>query len=239
MTYSVASAASSYVYTSSRTLYSLANAGQAPKVLRRLNRKGTPWVCVLVSIALACLSYLSVSAGTNKVLTWFINLVTASQLLNWIVRLKTLHLCGDDLLRSVNTGAESSPLCSQFMSLTWIGMNRAIKKQGLDRKTFLPHTSRFQPYAAWYALIMASLVLFFSGYELFLPGKFAADSFIFTCELKAACETRVYCGVRRARLNSKCALSRHRGKKKQMAWSSFLPLCTSSGKRSSEHLSCY
>ncbi|KAL7010084.1 general amino acid permease agp2 [Cystobasidiomycetes sp. EMM_F5] len=147
---SIVSAGNSYMFGTSRSLYSLALAGQAPKVLRRLNRNGVPYLCVIVTSGLSLLSYLSVSAGTAKVLTWWISLVTASQLLNWII-----------------------------MSSTWIRFNAGLKAQGLDRKTFLPYTSRYQPFAAWYALIMSILVLGISGYTLFLPGNFAADQFIF------------------------------------------------------------
>lgn len=106
------------------------------------------------AVGFTCLSYLAVSAGTAKVLNWWISLVTASQLLNWII-----------------------------MSSTWIRFNNAITVQGLDRETFLPYRSRFQPYAAWYALIMATIVLIISGYTLFYPGAFAADEFIFQCRL--------------------------------------------------------
>jgi len=101
-------------------------------------------------MGLGCLAYLSVSAGTAKVLGWWISLVTASQLLNWMI-----------------------------MSFTWIRFNAAMKAQGLDRKTFLPYRSRVQPYAAWYALTMATIVLGISGYYLFYPGAFKADEFIF------------------------------------------------------------
>lgn len=103
-------------------------------------------------VGFTCLSYLAVSAGTAKVLNWWISLVTASQLLNWII-----------------------------MSSSWIRFNNAIKVQGLDRETFLPYRSRFQPFCAWYALIMSTIVLIISGYTLFYPGAFAADEFIFQC----------------------------------------------------------
>lgn len=72
----------------SRSLLSLALAGQAPRFLIRLNRNGVPYVCVLIASAITCLSYLSVSAGTAKVISWWVSLVTASQLLNWIVSLE-------------------------------------------------------------------------------------------------------------------------------------------------------
>lgn len=141
------------MFGTSRSLYSLALAGQAPKVLTRLNRNGVPYVCVIITSGLSCLSYLSVNVGTAKVLGWWISLVTASQLLNWII-----------------------------MSSTWLRFNNAIKAQGLDRETFLPYRSRFQPFAAWYALIMSTIVLGISGYYLFYPGAFLADQFIFACK---------------------------------------------------------
>lgn len=147
---SILSAGNSYMFGTSRSLYSLALAGQAPKILTRLNRNGVPYMCVIVTTGLACLSYLSVSEGTAKVLGWWISLVTASQLLNWII-----------------------------MSFTWLRFNNAIKAQGLDRNTFLPYRSRFQPFAAWYALVMSACVLAISGYTYFYPGAFVVDEFIF------------------------------------------------------------
>lgn len=59
------SAGNSYVFGTSRSLYSLALAGQAPAVLKKLNRNGVPYVCVLITMAISCLSYLSVSAGVS------------------------------------------------------------------------------------------------------------------------------------------------------------------------------
>lgn len=61
------SAGNSYMFGTSRSLYSLALAGQAPKVLRRLNRNGVPYLCVIVTSGLSLLSYLSVSAGVRSV----------------------------------------------------------------------------------------------------------------------------------------------------------------------------
>lgn len=33
--------------------------------MRRLNRNGVPYVCVIITMCIACLSYLSVSAGVS------------------------------------------------------------------------------------------------------------------------------------------------------------------------------
>lgn len=80
---SIFSTANSFVFAGSRALLGLAQQGMAPKVLTRTNRQGVPYLTVLVTLAFSLLSYLSVSAGTVKVLNWWIDLVTAAQLLSW------------------------------------------------------------------------------------------------------------------------------------------------------------
>ncbi|MCJ1370815.1 hypothetical protein MMC20_002028 [Loxospora ochrophaea] len=72
------SSGNSFLFAASRTLYSLALTGQAPQVFRRCNKNGVPYAAVLASAALACLVYLSVSAGSAAVFTWFLNLTTIS-----------------------------------------------------------------------------------------------------------------------------------------------------------------
>lgn len=63
---SLFSTGSSYVFASSRTLHSLGLAGQAPKLVTLTNRRGVPYVAVLIILAGSSLSYLSVSNGSNK-----------------------------------------------------------------------------------------------------------------------------------------------------------------------------
>jgi len=76
---SATSAANSFLYAASRNLYSLACTNQAPSIFKICSKKGNvPYVAVLFSAALACLVYLSVSSGSAKVFTWFLNLTTIS-----------------------------------------------------------------------------------------------------------------------------------------------------------------
>lgn len=63
---SVFSTGSSYVFASSRTLYSLGIAGQAPKFVTLTNRRGVPYVAVLIILVASGITYLSVSNGTAK-----------------------------------------------------------------------------------------------------------------------------------------------------------------------------
>lgn len=101
---SIFSSGNAYMYGTSRSLFSLAQRGQgmlhpracllfsmltqrllliAPRIFARINKHGNPWVAVAATSAISCLAYLSVSAGTKKVLGWWISLVTAGQLMNW------------------------------------------------------------------------------------------------------------------------------------------------------------
>ncbi|QSZ30141.1 hypothetical protein DSL72_004661 [Monilinia vaccinii-corymbosi] len=79
------SAGNSYVYCASRALFGLALEGKAPKILTKCTKQGVPIYCVGVTLAIALLSFLQVSNNAAVVLQWFVNLVTASQLINFSV----------------------------------------------------------------------------------------------------------------------------------------------------------
>ena len=144
------SAGNSYVYCASRSLFGLALEGKAPKFLTKCTRNGVPVYCVLIVLLIALLSFLQVSNGASVVLEWFVNLVTASQLINFSV-----------------------------ISFTYIRFNKACEAQGISRDS-LPHKGWLQPYAAWYALCGTFVMTFVGGYEVFLPGKWDVPTFLFS-----------------------------------------------------------
>ncbi|KIY47657.1 hypothetical protein FISHEDRAFT_44970 [Fistulina hepatica ATCC 64428] len=142
------SAASSDLYTSSRALYGLAVAGNAPKIFLRTMKNGLPIVSLTFCSYFALLSYMSVSTSAGKVFTWFSNMTSVAGLMTWF-----------------------------GISLTYIRWYAGLKAQGIDRTT-LPYYSRLNPYAAWYAMIACLVVSFFSGWSVFLKGKWATDTFV-------------------------------------------------------------
>lgn len=81
---SAASAGNSFFYAGSRTLYSLAKKGLAPKIFKSVNRFGVPYYCVAMTFAVACLSYLNVSSSSSQVFAWFSNITTISGFISWI-----------------------------------------------------------------------------------------------------------------------------------------------------------
>ncbi|KAK8864742.1 hypothetical protein IAR55_001998 [Kwoniella newhampshirensis] len=147
---SLFSSASSMAFAASRTLYSLGLQRQAPRIVTRTNKFGLPYVCVLVTLLLSCISYLAVSSGTSQVLSWLINLTTATQLLTWMV-----------------------------VAGSYIRFRAGMKAQGLGRD-FLPAKGTFPQTSAWYTLFWSTLALIFSGYTFFGPGEFDIPDFFFT-----------------------------------------------------------
>lgn len=144
------SAGNSYVYCASRSLYGLALEGKAPKIFLKCTSKGVPINCVLIVLAIALLSFLQVSTSAGVVLQWFVNLVTASQLINFAV-----------------------------MCFTFTRFYNALKAQGIDRRT-LPYRGYFQPYAAWFGFACTFVMAFLGGYTVFLPGQWDIPSFLFS-----------------------------------------------------------
>ncbi|KAF2691104.1 hypothetical protein K458DRAFT_426478 [Lentithecium fluviatile CBS 122367] len=146
------SAGNSYVYCASRSLFGLALEGKAPRVLTKTTKQGVPWICVIVVLIFALLSFLQLGNNSAKVLNWFVSLVTASQLINFSV-----------------------------MCFTFIRFYKACKVQGLDRNK-LPFKGFWQPFAAYYGMIGTFIMAFVGGYTVFLPldGYWTIPDFLFS-----------------------------------------------------------
>ncbi|KAI5236555.1 putative amino acid transporter [Aureobasidium subglaciale] len=147
---SIISAGNAYTFNASRSLHALALEGQAPAFLRKLNKKGVPYMAVIMVMLLSCLAFLALGSGSSKVLNWILNFNTAATMLNWVV-----------------------------MSATWIRFDAAIKAQKIDRHAYLPNISRYQPYAGYWAFFWASIFLWIQGYAVFLTGNWDVATFIF------------------------------------------------------------
>ncbi|KAL4778828.1 amino acid permease/ SLC12A domain-containing protein [Aspergillus varians] len=147
---SILSAGNNYVFGSSRSLMAMGEDGFAPRFVTRVNRNGVPWISVLIVLLIGCFSYMALGSGASTVLTWIINFATAANMIDWIA-----------------------------MSLSWIRFNAGLKAQGLDRKELLPALSKWQPFAAWYALCCSFVMLFVQGYAVFKPGNWDTATFFF------------------------------------------------------------
>ncbi|GAA6004169.1 hypothetical protein JCM10207_002464 [Rhodosporidiobolus poonsookiae] len=143
------SAASSDLYTSSRALYALSINGQAPRILRRTNRWGLPYVAVIVGCLFGLLSFMAIgSAGAGKAFGWFANMTSVCGLITW------------------------AGIC-----LTHIRFRRGLDKQGIDRAT-LPYRPWGSKFLSYYALVFICVILFFQQWNVFRPGGWDAATFV-------------------------------------------------------------
>jgi amino acid transporter len=136
---SASSSANAFLYTGSRYLYALAQNRQAPRFLLRCSKSGVPYWCVMITASISLLTYMSASAGSTAVFTWFQNLTTIATLFSWVV------------------------IC-----LTYVQFHKALRAQGVDRNT-LVFKSPFQPYLAYGAGIFFAIIIVFNGFDAFAP----------------------------------------------------------------------
>ncbi|KAJ7638578.1 amino acid permease [Roridomyces roridus] len=144
------SAGSSDLYTSSRALYGLAIAGNAPKIFLKTLSNGLPIASLLFCSLFTALAYMGVTSGSGKVFGWLSNMTSVSGLMTWF------GIC-----------------------LTYLRFYEGMKVQGYDRKQ-LPFASPLQPFAAWYGMIACLVVCFLSGWAVFLKGKWVTATFVTT-----------------------------------------------------------
>lgn len=137
-----------FMYAAGRTAYSAGLAGYLPRFFSKCLKNGCPIYCVIGSILVGCLSYLSVSNSTATVFNWFINLAT--------------------------TGLLCAYLC---IWLCYFQFRKAIVAQGKAEEYkagsyyFMP--SFVHPYMTYFAVFLNALVLFFNGFWIFFPGQFS------------------------------------------------------------------
>ncbi|KAF7363622.1 General amino acid permease [Mycena sanguinolenta] len=147
---SIFSAGNSYVYCASRTCFGLALQGKMPKIFARCTSNGVPIYSVILTLAIALLSFLQVSNNAAVVLQWFVNLVTASQLLNYAI-----------------------------IAFTYLKFYYALQAQGIPREE-LPHRSFWQPFCGYYAFVGTFIMAFVGGWTVFLPGNWDVPTFLFS-----------------------------------------------------------
>lgn len=110
-------------------------------------RRVFPYIVYSLLFIFSFLAFLNVSSGSAKVLTWLTNIITAAQVIDYII------------------------IC-----ITYIFFYRALKTQGYDRRT-LPYYGYFQPYSAWIGLVWMTMVVCTYGYAVFLPGSWVVGDF--------------------------------------------------------------
>lgn len=135
----VLSAANSDLYIASRTLYGLATVGNAPRIFAKTDKRGVPIYALGLSSAFCLLAYMNVSSSSQKVFTYFVNLVTIFGILTWISIL-----------------------------IAHIYFVRARRAQGIPNAD-LAYVAPLGIWGSYGALFFCCIIAFFKGFNYFVP----------------------------------------------------------------------
>jgi lysine-specific permease len=139
------SAGNSGVYSSSRTLLSLAEEGSAPRVFAFVNRWGIPIWAVLATCAVGCLAFLTSLFSSGIVFNWLTAIPSSAGLIVWVT-----------------------------ISVTHIRFRQGLKAQGRSL-TSLPYIAPLFPICDIFVIVIGGIVIIFQGYQNFIAPINAAN----------------------------------------------------------------
>ncbi|KAK9465081.1 amino acid permease/ SLC12A domain-containing protein [Lipomyces arxii] len=142
------SAADSQLYSTSRMLYGLAVRGQAPRILAKTTKNGTPIAALILSTVFICLAYMSLSDGAQTVLNWLSNLTSIATFIAW-----------------------------GTIAVAFLRYKAGCEAQGISRKESKYFYNRFQPFPAYFAIFWCVVIVLFNGYQVFIKGMWSTSDF--------------------------------------------------------------
>ncbi|ORE04800.1 hypothetical protein BCV72DRAFT_230913 [Rhizopus microsporus var. microsporus] len=159
------SAGNSGVYSSSRTLLSLAEDGYAPRFFTRVNRFGIPIWSVLATCSIGCLAFLTSLFGSGVVFTWLTCLTSLAGLITWVsicithIRFRLGYLAQGRSLTALPYVAPLFPICDIIVIV--IG---TIIIFGQGYATFIAPIQASNVISSYIGLILA--VVLYVGHKL-------------------------------------------------------------------------
>ena len=142
------SAGNVYMYLASRSIYSLATAGNAPKIFAKTNRWGLPYWAVTSCTVITLLAYLNVSSSSGAVFNWLVNMINMAAFFSWIL-----------------------------ISFSYIRFRSALEAQGVDRST-LPYVSICGRPGAYFCIVFFTILGFLNGFYVFFPSQWSVSDFL-------------------------------------------------------------
>jgi amino acid permease len=144
----------------SRTLFGLAEEGQAPKIFLKTNRFGTPYMATGASFIFTPLVFLSLGSNSSIVFSWLVNIASIAGLVEWVViEITYLRFFYGLKRQGLSGGSESSNIYACYPA---------------NCRKELPYKAPFQPYLAWLMLFLLVVIVLTSGFSVFFPGQWSA-----------------------------------------------------------------
>ena len=133
------SSGNEFLYASSRSMFMLAQQGQAPRIFTKILPNGVPIFALALSSSFALLAYLAVSSSSTVAFNWLGNITTLGSQITWL-----------------------------SIAAANIRFNKGLKRQGVSRSV-LPWQAPLQPYLAWATVIGFTIITFFAGWTTLVP----------------------------------------------------------------------
>lgn len=165
------SSGNSFMYISSRSLYSLAVSGSAPRVFKTCSKRGVPYWAVAASSIFTPLAYLNVSSNSSVVFNWFVNLVNTAGFISWICCC-VIFLQFRKAIRSQNRTVPYKSWIQPYgayWAIGWFSLMLLIN--GFD--TFFPDNWTVSGFFTAYLSILVFAILYFGHRIVFRADKWS------------------------------------------------------------------
>ncbi|KAA1080272.1 hypothetical protein PGT21_007119 [Puccinia graminis f. sp. tritici] len=136
------------LYCGSRILHGLACRNMAPSFFKRCTKSGLPIFALIPTATGGLLAFLRLNHSGATVFHWLTRMSAVTGLCTWLSVL-----------------------------VSYLQFYRGMKYHGICRNK-IPYKSPFQPYLTYFGLLMVILVIFFSGFEVFLKDNWSTSNFV-------------------------------------------------------------
>lgn len=138
---SVLSAGNSSMYAATRTLFALAQNGNAPRMLAKVNKRGVPINALYVTTAFGLLAFLSSFFGNGVVYIWLLNASGLSGLIAW-----------------------------SGIAISHYRFRKAYIAQGKDPKDLI-YRAKWYPFGPIFSFVVCLFIIIGQGYSSFMSSS--------------------------------------------------------------------
>jgi lysine-specific permease len=167
----ILSAANASMYTATRTLWHIADAGHGPKFLANTSKHGIPIPALLLSSLISASVFLSSIFGQGQVFVWLLNMSSLTGFIAWFgialchYRFRKAYLIQGHKLSSLPYYTKSFPFGPIFaMCLSVLAV------LGQQFNAWITHTANFNNVIGTY-IGVPTFLLFYFGYKLYRRTK--------------------------------------------------------------------
>ncbi|KAH7399815.1 amino acid permease/ SLC12A domain-containing protein [Cadophora sp. MPI-SDFR-AT-0126] len=126
ITISVISVANSCTFASTRTIQALCANGMGPSVGAKVDRKGRPWVVLIVVLLFGCLAYINEAKDGGTIFTWLLSLSGLSNFFTW-GSVCFAHIRFRKAWAAAGRTTDDLPFAAMFGTIgSWIGLGLNI-----------------------------------------------------------------------------------------------------------------